>query len=107
MNKIKIPTWSQGCATIELADLFEAYADCRTKKRNTMNALSFELDYEQEWIALWEEINIGTYTPGRSIAFLIRRKIAQTKFTLGTPQKLNVSQKEKRINPMNLAAKYL
>ena len=33
-------------ARIELADLFEAYADCRFNKRGTINALSFELDYE-------------------------------------------------------------
>ena len=72
MNKINIPTGSQGSATIELADLFEAYADCRTNKRNTMNALSFELDYEHELIALWEAINTGTYTPGRSICVYCR-----------------------------------
>jgi|GEM_PF-5823036 len=30
---------------IRLDELFEAYADCRANKRNTMNALSFEVDY--------------------------------------------------------------
>lgn len=64
MNHVSLITASDDNTSIELADLFEAYTDCRTNKRNTMNALSFELDYEQELIALWEEINTGTYTPG-------------------------------------------
>ena len=65
---------------IELADLFEAYADCRKNKRNTMNALSFELDYEKELIALWQEINNGTYSPGRSIAFIINKPVKREIF---------------------------
>lgn len=70
----------QGNAKIELADLFEAYADCRANKRNTMNALYFELDYEQELIALWEEINTGAYAPGRSIAFIVAQPVKREIF---------------------------
>lgn len=70
----------QGNAKIELADLFEAYADCRTNKRNTMNALSFELDYEQELIDLWEKINAGIYAPGRSIAFIVDQPVKREIF---------------------------
>lgn len=65
---------------IELADLFEAYADCRTNKRNTMNALAFELDYERELIALWEDINTGRYKPGRSIAFIVDQPVKREIF---------------------------
>ena len=67
-------------ARIELADLFEAYADCRTNKRNTMNALAFELDYEQELVTLWHEINAGTYIPGRSIAFIVDKPVKREIF---------------------------
>ena len=31
---------------ISLEDVFEAYFDCRRKKRGTYNALAFEADYE-------------------------------------------------------------
>lgn len=31
---------------IELWELFEAYYSCRSNKRNTMNAVAFEVDYE-------------------------------------------------------------
>lgn len=45
-----------------------------------MNALSFELDYEQELVALWEEINTGTYQPGRSIAFIVDKPVKREIF---------------------------
>ena len=67
-------------ACIGLDDLFEAYADCRTNKRNTMNALSFELDYESELVALCDEINKGTYRPGRSIAFVVNKPVTREIF---------------------------
>jgi hypothetical protein len=44
-----------------LYDLFEAYYECRKNKRNTINALSFELNYEQNLINLWEDIVNGRY----------------------------------------------
>jgi len=67
-------------ADIDLADLFEAYANCRMSKRSTMNALSFELDYEQKLITLWGEVNAGTYTPGPSIAFIVNKPVKREIF---------------------------
>lgn len=32
---------------IKLDELFEAYYNCRKNKRNTINALAFEIDYEK------------------------------------------------------------
>ena len=66
--------------TITLGDLFEAYADCRINKRNTMNALSFELDYESELFALHSEINNKIYRPGRSIAFIVDKPVKREIF---------------------------
>lgn len=45
-----------------------------------MNALSFELDYEQEFIALWEQINTGAHNPGRSIAFIVNQPVKREIF---------------------------
>lgn len=45
---------------IELCDLFDAYYSCRSNKRNTINALAFETDFESNLITLWNEINSGT-----------------------------------------------
>jgi hypothetical protein len=65
---------------IRLDELFEAYADCRANKRNTMNALSFEVDYEQKLIELREEINSGVYRPFRSIAFVVNHPVKREIF---------------------------
>ena len=39
-----------------LYDLFRAYYDARRNKRNTLNALAFEIDYEKKLFELYEEI---------------------------------------------------
>ncbi len=56
---------------VELEELFEAYFECRKNKRYTLNALSFEIDYESNLVKLCEEINNGTYQIGSSIAFIV------------------------------------
>lgn len=71
---------SQMNGSIELAELFEAYVDCRKNKRNTINAISFEMDYERELIQLWEDISSGNYQPGRSIAFVVNQPVKREIF---------------------------
>ena len=46
---------------ISLEDVIEAYFDCRNNKRNTVNQLEFEKDYERNCIQLWREINERRY----------------------------------------------
>jgi hypothetical protein len=65
---------------VDLADLLGAYYGCRRNKRNTMNALSFELDYELELLALRDEINSGTYQPRPSIAFVVDKPVQREIF---------------------------
>lgn len=65
---------------IELKELFESYFSCRKNKRNTANALAFELDYESNLIQLCKEINNGTYKIGRSIAFLVNKPVKREIF---------------------------
>jgi len=67
-------------APIPLVDLFEAYEGCRRHKRNTANAIAFELDYEQNLVELCEEINNGIYQPGKSIAFIVDRPVKREIF---------------------------
>ena len=64
----------------ELVDLFEAYFSCRCTKRNTRNALAFELDYETELLTLCEELNNGRYQPGKSIAFIVNKPVKREIF---------------------------
>jgi RNA-directed DNA polymerase len=62
----------QTSVKIELSELFAAYFNSRSHKRNTLNVLRFEADDEQNLIVvLCDEINRGTYQPGKSIAFMV------------------------------------
>lgn len=54
-------------------EVFGAYLECRKHKRNTCNALAFEVDYMQGCIQLHRELTDGTYRIGKSIAFLVTR----------------------------------
>lgn len=69
---------------IKLEDIFTAYYDCRKNKRQTENAIQFELNYDSNCIKLFNEINEGTYTPSKSIAFIVtkpkRREIFAASF---------------------------
>lgn len=56
---------------IKIEDVFKAYYDCRKNKRNTNNALSFELDLEKNLVELWQDINSRKYEIGTSIAFIV------------------------------------
>ena len=55
------------------AELVEAYLDCRRTKRNSTTALAFEADLEGNLRQLHDELADGSYTPGRSICFVITR----------------------------------
>ena len=52
------------------AALWRQYRACRRNKRNTYNALAFEVDAEAKLLALQQELRAHTYRPGRSICFI-------------------------------------
>ena len=60
-------------ASIPLEDFFIAYYQCRKRKRKTINALQFEVNYEENLVKLWREVNSRKYEIGRSICFLVTR----------------------------------
>lgn len=53
--------------SIPLEDFFIAYYQCRKRKRKTINALQFEVNYEENLVKLWREVNSRKYEIGRSI----------------------------------------
>lgn len=55
---------------ILLEDLFTAYFDARKNKRNTINALAFELNYESNLFQLYEDIKERRYEIAKSICFI-------------------------------------
>ena len=60
-------------ADFSFADLVGAYFDCRRTKRNSASALAFEAQLESNLRQLYDELQAGTYAPGRSICFVITR----------------------------------
>ncbi|MFA6769437.1 MAG: reverse transcriptase domain-containing protein [Parabacteroides sp.] len=58
---------------INTDDMLEAYYDCRKNKRRTASAVVYEMNYESNLLALRDRINARTYTPGKSICFVVTR----------------------------------
>ena len=58
-------------ATPTFAMLVQAYFDCRKRKRNTASALRFEQHLERNLAELYQALIDGSYTPGKSICFVI------------------------------------
>lgn len=58
---------------ITTEDLLQAYFVCRRNKRRTASAAVYEMDYEARIIKLRDHINTRTYTPGKSICFVVTR----------------------------------
>lgn len=58
---------------VTIEDITKAYIDCRKKKRNTINAIRFEIDYECNLARLTDEINDRTYRISRCLSFVVTR----------------------------------
>jgi retron-type reverse transcriptase len=56
--------------TIE--NVYKAYIDCRKRKKNTANALRFEIEREKNIIALLNELKAGRYQISRHICFVVK-----------------------------------
>ena len=54
-------------------NLLECYYDCRKRKRYTINALKFELNFETELLKLQKELVSHAYKPGQSICFVVTK----------------------------------
>ena len=53
-----------------LENIYTQYLNCRKNKRNTVNALAFEINCEENLIDLQRELVERTYYPSRSVCFM-------------------------------------
>jgi len=60
-------------AGLSIRDVIEAYFDCVKTKRNTASAREFAVHLEANLVTLFEELVAGTYRPGPSICFIVKR----------------------------------
>ena len=63
-----------------ITDLFRAYYEARKNKRNTINQLKFELNFEREIFKLSTEIETRAYKPLREIAFIVNKPVKREIF---------------------------
>jgi RNA-directed DNA polymerase len=63
-----------------LNDLFLSYFNARKNKRNTINALCFEKQYEHEIFQLHNEIMSNQYNPKPSICFIVDKPLKREIF---------------------------
>lgn len=63
-----------------LRDLFQAYYDARKNKRNTINALRFELDFESRLFKLYEDIVLRKYEISLSTCFIVQKPVQREIF---------------------------
>ena len=54
-------------------DIFEAYFDCRRRKRGKRSSIIYEMNYEERLIELRDAINDRSYFPSKSICFVVTR----------------------------------
>lgn len=54
-------------------NLLKCYYECRKRKRYTVNALKFELDFENKLLKLQRELISHTYKPGKSVCFIVTK----------------------------------
>ena len=57
---------------IDFETILEAYLDCRKRKRSTVGATEFELNYVHNLVELMNEVNSRQYRIGKSICFVVR-----------------------------------
>ncbi len=54
-------------------NILKCYYECRKRKRYTINALKFEINFETKLIKLQKELIDHTYKPGQSICFVVTK----------------------------------
>ena len=92
------------------AALWRHYRRCRRNKRNSANALAFELDAEAELLALQSELRRRTYHPGRSVCFITDgpkpREVFAADFRDRIVHHLLVAHQERVFEPMFIHDSY-
>jgi len=58
---------------VTIEDMFDAYRNCRRHKRCKDSAIEFELNYELNCYALYQQLNSQAYQPGTSVTFCVTR----------------------------------
>lgn len=67
------PPLIRGNGIFSFRSLYDAYIMCRRRKRNTINALRFDVELLENLYSLKCSLNNGTYNPSRSVCFVTHK----------------------------------
>jgi len=81
-------------------DLFQAYFDARKNKRNTINAIAFEKNFESNLFQLYNEITAETYTPQQSICFIVNQPVKREIFAASFRDRVVHHYLINKLNPL-------
>ncbi|WP_306410559.1 RNA-directed DNA polymerase [Herbaspirillum sp. RV1423] len=73
----RVPSADWNAPDFTFSELVQAYFDCRRTKRNSPTALAFEANLESNLRQLNDQLVDSSYTPGRSLCFVITRPKAR------------------------------
>lgn len=65
---------------LSLDEVFQAYFDCRRRKRHSLSSLKFESDYERYLMNLYRDIVHRRYRPTTSQAFIVKKPVIREVF---------------------------
>lgn len=85
---------------VSFEELYEAYRDCRLKKRSTYNALEFEIQENQKLYRLWNDLNSLNYEIGKSIVFCVTKPVHREVFAADFRDRIIHHLLIKRIEPI-------
>ncbi|MEI8350073.1 MAG: reverse transcriptase/maturase family protein [Candidatus Omnitrophota bacterium] len=68
-----VPASGSKSGIFSYRNIYRSYLDCRRKKRNTYNALKFEINAEENILKLEQSLKNKTYHPSRSILFAAKK----------------------------------
>lgn len=60
---------------VSYEELYEAYLDCRKRKRTTANSIEFEKDDNYKLYQLYDELNTMTYEIGVQLLFVLTSQL--------------------------------
>ncbi len=63
-----------------LEDLFRAYFDARSNKRNTLNQMWFEVRLEENLMRLYHRLASRSYRVGRCVGFIVEEPVKREVF---------------------------
>ncbi len=85
---------------VPLEDVFGAYYECRRHKRGKGGALQFEVNLEENVIALWRELCAGTYAPRPSTVFVVDKPVVREIFAADFRDRIVHHLLLKYLNPL-------